>query len=147
MNFNLLLSTNNNGVFIWKKANLNNIQHKINVTLMFTSSTSGFKQQDHSVSNRIYSINQSIISSLTYDKTHMLTLNTELQYKNTYRNTYHTYRKPCLNFRQVQAVAVAGQEQCLSDYRLQSARTHSHALFDTDLHYGRQTLNSISTNR
>jgi len=27
------------------------------------------------------SINQSIISLLTYDKTHMLTLNTELQYK------------------------------------------------------------------
>ena len=28
----------------------------------------------------IYTINQSIISLLTYDKTHMLTLNTELQY-------------------------------------------------------------------
>ena len=40
-------------------------------------------------------INQSIISLLTYDKTHMLTLNTELQYKKSqYESLYSTSRHP-----------------------------------------------------
>jgi len=37
-------------------------------------------------------INQSIISLLTYDKTHMLTLNTELQYKKSQYESLYSMR-------------------------------------------------------
>ena len=55
---------------------------RMSVCSVHTSVTDvGLSRNGHGQDHPRTALNQSIISLLTYDKTHMLTLNTELQYK------------------------------------------------------------------